>query len=630
MTTVLAEQPAKSTRPDSDLAMRAGRVLSLEICVALLYGVVVLAAVMHHEPWADEAQSWLLARDASLVELWSKLLRLEGTPGLWHSLLHLLIALRMPYAGMNVVSAIFGLAGAIVIVRCAPFPLVLRLALPFTYFLCFQYAVVARSYSLAPVILFSLAALYRSSTRRWLTVTLLLMALAAVSAQGFILSVAVALTFARQYASQWKFIDLQIRRHLARAAVGYGVFLTLMIWAVWPAHSATFASASNWSAVGFAGVFRYGFRQAFGDDYWPLVIVGLSLPWLSRGPGLWFFSSAVLALCGFGSVVYSNVWHHGFLVLVWLFALWISPIENRLRLPALAALLCFIGLQCTWTWKAVRYDWTHAYSGSQTMVGYLKEHKTAEGRIVGIGFPLTALQPYFASTPFVNHPPSNASYWVWSKRVATNDAIEQLGATHPEFVLIGYGNEIEHKLWDSLAIRSGYERVAHSEGATFWQTEAFQSENFELLRARARPRDSVLLSDLNMRLPETGTQLLSGFLDGTTEQGRWVGRGASLDLQRPPSFASHGGTLEIEFSVPEEQIRINGPLKLVTYVSGRRLPAMNIGRSGQYRYSQPVSSADLFWAITPVSLQFVRGSFTLQDVEGERVALVSRIALVAR
>ena len=101
---------------------------------ALIYAVVACAAVMHHVAWADEAQSWLLARDASLVDLWTRLLHYEGTTGLWQTLLHFLVRAGLPYQGMNVFSGVLGLAAACVIFWRAPFPLGVRVALPFTFF----------------------------------------------------------------------------------------------------------------------------------------------------------------------------------------------------------------------------------------------------------------------------------------------------------------------------------------------------------------------------------------------------------------------------------------------------------------------------------------------------------------
>lgn len=49
---------------------------------AIVLGLYVLLSgwITHfHEPWADEAQSWLIARDSSLSDLFLKRLHYEGT-----------------------------------------------------------------------------------------------------------------------------------------------------------------------------------------------------------------------------------------------------------------------------------------------------------------------------------------------------------------------------------------------------------------------------------------------------------------------------------------------------------------------------------------------------------------------
>src|ERR1700749_1246002 len=58
-----------------------------DVAALVSYSAAVLFAVRHHEKWADEAQSWLLARDLSLKTLWLRELRYEGSPGLWHTIL---------------------------------------------------------------------------------------------------------------------------------------------------------------------------------------------------------------------------------------------------------------------------------------------------------------------------------------------------------------------------------------------------------------------------------------------------------------------------------------------------------------------------------------------------------------
>ena len=608
-----------------------------EFWAALVYAVLVLVAASRHEPWADEAQAWLLARDASLVDLWSRLLRLEGSPGLWHSILHFLIRAGMPYDGLNYVSAMLGLAATVVILGYAPFPLAFRILLPFTYFLCFQYSIVARSYSLAPVILFSLAAVYRADDKRIAWITFLLVLLATVSAQGFLLSTAIALTFGLEYVLRWRSVESAVQRKLAWSTGFYVFALALITWAVWPAHSATFVAAPNWSLPNFIGISRYSFQQAFGNGYWPLALITLSVPMLWRGPGLLLFVLAALLHCCFGSVIYSNVWHHGFLVLVWLFALWISPQANRPGILAGVALSLFLVMQCSWTWNAVRYDWAHAYSGSRVMAEYLKNKQIVGSKIFGIGFPTVAVQPYFRSNLYGNYAAAGgeASYWLWSKHAGVNDSVERLGSDRPDFLVLGYSSDSDRRLWTSLIARSGYESVARFEGSTFWRTDVFQPENFELFRpgktAGSRIMDCTLSSELDLAKAEAAVQLLWGFLDVPGSEGRWVGNGFSVALQRPSLFgARHGSDVQMDFQVSDEQIRASGPLVLRAYVSGRRLPAMLITKGGHYRYFQHVAPGDLFWAMTPVTFQFAKKAFTMDNVAGPRVALVSHIGLVTQ
>ena len=80
---------------------------------------------------------------------------LRGTPGLWQTLLHALIRLGLPYSAYGFVSASLGLAACIFCFDMRLFRSLYRLLLPFTYYLCYQYAVIARSYALIAPLLFA-------------------------------------------------------------------------------------------------------------------------------------------------------------------------------------------------------------------------------------------------------------------------------------------------------------------------------------------------------------------------------------------------------------------------------------------------------------------------------------------
>lgn len=120
----------------------------LYLFVLFCFVITVSIIGFHHEPWADEAQAWLLSRDCSLFELVSSNLRYEGHPILWYLILKFFIFFKLPYNFYFVIPVIFSCLGLWLFLFKTEFNLVLKLFFPFTYFIFYQYAVVARSYCL--------------------------------------------------------------------------------------------------------------------------------------------------------------------------------------------------------------------------------------------------------------------------------------------------------------------------------------------------------------------------------------------------------------------------------------------------------------------------------------------------
>ena len=183
---------------DEQREVRAARRHQLAQALALIgYAAVVAVGIAWHEPWADEAQAWLLARDQGFWHLMLHAIRYEGSPGLWHALLWVLARMHVSYTGMRWVAGAFALGGVYVLLRWSPFPLILKILLPFGFWLAYQDAVVARSYVLFAILAFPAAAILRGMERPdaparrgaqvWLAVLLGLMA--NVSVHGFIASV---------------------------------------------------------------------------------------------------------------------------------------------------------------------------------------------------------------------------------------------------------------------------------------------------------------------------------------------------------------------------------------------------------------------------------------------------------
>ncbi len=152
---------AVASSPQKSLELRTWEKVG-NAAVLLAYSCVVLFTVRYHEKWADEAQAWLIARDLDLKTIWFHELRYEGSPGLWHTILWIAQHwFHAPYATLGYIGVVCAIAGVAVLVYKAPFPWYLRWPLAFTYVMVYQYAVIARPYTLLPLLCFLVAIFFK-------------------------------------------------------------------------------------------------------------------------------------------------------------------------------------------------------------------------------------------------------------------------------------------------------------------------------------------------------------------------------------------------------------------------------------------------------------------------------------
>jgi len=211
-----------------------------EATVMSLYCAVLAIAIPAHEPWSDEAQAWLLARDNTVWQMIRYRLHYEGAPPLWHVLLRLFHLAHGTYAGIGWFGAAFSVAGVYVLLRWSPFPLIVRALLPFSFFLQYQYAVIARSYNLFPLLVFSLSALYpRKQKILWFALVAGL--LANISLQGIeCASIFSAFYCFDLYRSSRRGFPLR-RPQLRFAALIFGILAGVACYAAVPAPDVNFA-----------------------------------------------------------------------------------------------------------------------------------------------------------------------------------------------------------------------------------------------------------------------------------------------------------------------------------------------------------------------------------------------------
>lgn len=133
----------------------------LDITALSSYFLIVLSLVLRHEPWADEAQAWLIARDTSLPEFFNFFFNnSDGHPILWYGLLKILTSFELPFLSQQILHFFLAFSTVCIFVLFAPFNRFVKYAWTFSYLMVYEYAVISRMYVLGAFFAFLIAALY--------------------------------------------------------------------------------------------------------------------------------------------------------------------------------------------------------------------------------------------------------------------------------------------------------------------------------------------------------------------------------------------------------------------------------------------------------------------------------------
>ena len=180
------------------------------IALVLPHAAISLFLVLHHEPWRDETHAFLLARGpATIAQLLTDIYNGEVTPPLWHLLLRAVASLTNHFLVVSLLHWAITIAAIALFVWHAPFRWIDKLLFSLGYFMLFEYAVIARNYGIAVLLLFAVISIYRPYRDTRLFECLLLAALAQTSIFGTVLA-----------AGLWLFISIQTRhRYIAGHAV---------------------------------------------------------------------------------------------------------------------------------------------------------------------------------------------------------------------------------------------------------------------------------------------------------------------------------------------------------------------------------------------------------------------------
>lgn len=398
--TIIARACLQADAFENDLTSRYGTIRVLCGLLALLCGVLLVGYFVH-EPWRDETQAWLMARDMSFSELWRNA-GMEGHPIGWHLLIKPLVMFGLPFESIRFLNIVLVLLAAVIVLMKAPFSLwqraVIVFGVPFLYF-----GVWARSYSLLLLLSVLLAYLYSKRHDSCISYAVVL----GLLANTFTLFIPFSGLMGFWWIIEFFFSKdgLKLRRVLA-ICVFVIIYFSAIIQIIPPVEVASFRVSSRFDV--FLDNFSFQrYIKLFGFLTIPPFFI---VPWVY----LIAKNDRILGFIGFGSMFFFQFVHmfvyklsdrHFFACfIIMIVVTWIFYERKRMcsfndKFNFSIIYFCFFSLSILSSYEGIRrigVDYCYLNSNIQNTVPFVREHlynvPVAAHRI-GETFPLLAYLP---------------------------------------------------------------------------------------------------------------------------------------------------------------------------------------------------------------------------------------------
>lgn len=368
--------------------------------ILVLFIVLSLIVGIQHEPWADEAHAWLIARDTTFYSLFFKYLHTDGHPALWHLILKFFQFIGLEYKYIYIIPIIFSSMGVGVFLFKSNFKWYVKMLLPFSYFIFYQYTIVARGYCLILLLLSLVASCWDDRIKKCYLFSFYLVLLMSCEAYTFLLAGMIYLVLVRDFIKDRK--NIENGKSVLVCLIILAVFFILTVLYVCPIPSNTFESDSS----------IYYISDSFFTNYIEFPKIKLLCSFFVVAFVYWcyekesdknkFFEMIFFLLPVFCFMYFKiyNIWHLGILLLMFLFVLWIQKFNTSLYLNVFL-MMCLL-TQSVWTVSSSAFDIENNYSSSKDVANFIKKYDYKNLDIYGSTFYESALNPYFEENIFDN------------------------------------------------------------------------------------------------------------------------------------------------------------------------------------------------------------------------------------
>jgi hypothetical protein len=176
-------------------SLRKGRDRTNFILPLFFFAVLLFLATWKHTFWRDESEVWLVARISPSIHAMLYNSRYEGHPPLWYLVVYFFTRFSWNPDWMKVPNYLFAVASAALILSAARLRLWVRLGMAFSYYLLFEYGLIARNYMIGIVFLLAAAILMRRKDPKHAAIPILLSLAALTSLPALIVAMSLGLLY---------------------------------------------------------------------------------------------------------------------------------------------------------------------------------------------------------------------------------------------------------------------------------------------------------------------------------------------------------------------------------------------------------------------------------------------------
>ncbi len=442
------------------------------LIILLLFIGSALYVGYHHEPWADEAHAWLIARDTSLYTLFFKYLHTDGHPALWHLVLKVFMAFGGSYKYFFVIPVIFSSIGVTIFLFKSNFPWYIKILFPFSYFVFYQYTIVARGYCLLLPIMAAIAAIWDKRHEKCFLFTFLLILLTNTEAYTYILAGFIYVAYFYEFFTNKK-IEKR-KEHIISLIILTISFIVTFLYVV-PIPSNTFKPIGSTYYISDSLITNY--RTPFYISTILSFIIVFYLYYCYKKSdnykNIYQFIFFVLPVILFYSLKYLNLWHLGIMTLILMFCFWIHKMARNKYV--LFLLVFSFSVQTYYTISSSIYDINNVFSPAKEAADFLRKYQ--DNKIYGLTFNDGAINPYFDKNIYLNWD-NDISFFYWNTKNKFYDNFiteEKMLDNNMEVVV----NSIFSRRLDDDLLKDKY-NIYEFKGYTYFQNHTFENQTIKI------------------------------------------------------------------------------------------------------------------------------------------------------